>query len=516
MRLSPGSISCVRPLVVASAIAALTLVVYVRVAGYPFVAYDDPLYVTENPRIQRGLSIEGVAWAFRATEAANWHPLTWISHMADVELFGMNPGAHHTMNLVIHLANTLLLFSVLRTTTGALWRSGFAAALFALHPLHVESVAWVAERKDVLSAMFFLLACRAYTRYAERAGLRPYLKVTGFFCLGLLSKPTVVTLPFVLLILDYWPLRRMGSGGVLAERPPVPVSRLLLEKVPLVMLAAGASAVAFLAQRGSDTVSGFPWGIRAAHVANAYAGYIGKMLWPGSLAVFYPFSGGDFSVPGTAGAVALLAAVTLLALAFLESRPYLAAGWFWYLGTLIPASGIVQVGAHSMADRYTYLPLIGLFLMVGWGIPDLIPGWRHRAAALGASAALVLASMTVATWFQLGHWRDSEALFTRALDVTSDNWVAHYNLGLVLQRQGRLRDAVPHYLEMIRIVPELPHTAANLARAHNNLGAALDGLGDAEGASVHFRESLRLRPGDPKVMRNLDGTLRRRAGRADP
>ncbi len=499
------------PLAIAAAIAILTLAVYARVAGYPFVAYDDDLYVTQNPHVLAGLSAEGAAWAFTTTSAANWHPLTWLSHMADVSLFGVNPGAHHAVNVVIHAANALLLFFLLSRTTGAPWRSGFVAALFSLHPLHVESVAWVAERKDVLSALFFLLACRAHVRYVERPGRGRYLALAAFFCLGLLSKPTVVTLPFVLLLLDYWPLGRMAPGKGPADRLPVPLGRLLLEKVPLFLLAAAVSAVAYATQQAGGTVSGFPWAIRAAHAVNACAGYIGKMFWPGSLAVFYPFSGGNLSGPATAAAVALLASATALALATLRSRPYLAAGWFWYLVTLVPASGIVQVGAHSMADRYTYLPLVGIFVMLAWGVPPLLPDRPGRKAALAASAALVLSSAAVASWFQVGYWRDSEALFSRALNVTADNWVAHYNLALVLQRQGRDAEAAPHYLAMLRIVPELPDTAPNLARAHNNLGVALERLGDLEGASTQFRESLRLRPRDPTVEANLGNVLRRKA-----
>ncbi len=516
MRRQPGDADRAGGLLVIALLTVASLAVFIRVAHYPFVAYDDPLYVAENSHVREGISVEGLAWAFRSTDAANWHPLTWISHMADVELFGLDPGPHHAVNVLIHLANALLLFSLLRRSTGALWRSGFVAALFALHPLHVESVAWVAERKDVLSTLFFLLACRTYAAYVDRPGWGRYLGVAGFFCLGLLAKPSVVTLPLALLLLDYWPLRRTTLGAGFAGRAPVPLSRLLLEKVPLLLPAAAVAAVAYGAQRAGDAVSDFSWGIRGAHVLNAYAGYLGKMLWPGSLAVFYPFSGENLSGAGTAGAVALLAAVSAFALVNLRSRPYLATGWFWYLGTLAPSSGIVQIGAHSMADRYTYIPLIGLFVAIAWGACDLVPRWRHRGIILAAPAALAVAALAVVSWSQVGHWRDSEALFTHALDVTKDNWVAHYNLALVLQRQGRHREAIPHYLEMMRIVPELPATASNLARARNNLGVALNELGDTSAAAAQFRESLRLQPHDANAARNLESIMRRRAGPGAP
>jgi Flp pilus assembly protein TadD len=489
-------------------LAALTIVAFWQVGGHPFVLYDDDRYVSENPRVQSGLSVEGVAWAFTTTYLANWHPLTWLSHMVDVELFGLRAGWHHLTSVLFHAANTILLFLVFFRLSGATWRSGFVAALFALHPLHVESVAWVSERKDVLSAFFWILAMGAYARYAERPGVARYLPVAALFGLGLCTKPMVVTLPFVLLLLDVWPLGRIASlaqraPGFRPRCPPVSPSRLVLEKVPLFAMTAVSCVITYVAQQEGGTLgvlSDHPWGDHTANAVASYAAYLGKTLWPASLAVFYPHPGASLPLWKVAGAGLLLAGVSVLAVRRLAHSPWLVVGWFWYLGTLVPVIGVVQVGEQAMADRYTYLPLIGIFIVVAWGIPELASRWRIRAPALAVGAALLLAALLAATWIQLGHWRSSEALWTRALEVTSDNWMAHCGLGMALTQQERFDEAIPQYREALRINPDF-------ALAHNDLGVALGQKGEIGAAANHFLEALRLEPELAEAHTNLGVAL---------
>ncbi|MGD8381071.1 MAG: tetratricopeptide repeat protein [Syntrophobacterales bacterium] len=484
----------------------VTLVVFHQLPSHDFINLDDDILVYENPHVHAGLNKEGIAWAFTTFEAYNYHPLTWLSHMLDCELFGLRPGMHHLTNLLFHLMNTALLLFVLRRMTGALWRSGFVAALFALHPLHVESVAWVAERKDLLSAFFWFLSIWAYARYTERPGLNRYLPVLLFFSLGLLAKPMVVTLPFVLLLLDFWPLGRTQFHQAGTDNRPlqqkVSVFRLVWEKIPLFALAAISIVVTFAAQQQGGalkSLEAFPLTTRIANALISYLSYIGKMIWPHNLAVYYPHSG-SIPVWQAAGAGLTLICVTVLVIWTARKRPYLAVGWLWYLGTLVPVIGLVQVGSQAMADRYTYLPLVGLFIALAWGVPCLFAGWRHRQSMLAILATIVLVSFTVCTWLQLRHWQNSITLFQHTLQVTTNNHFAHNNLGVALAQDGRLNEAISHYSEALRLKP-------GAFEVHNNLANALAAQGSVNEAIQHYFEALRLEPDYDKAHNNLGNVL---------
>jgi len=502
-----------RPYLVCLLLVAGILACYWQVSDHEFVNYDDDRYVTENRHVQAGLGREGIVWAFGTNITGNWHPLTWLSHMLDCTLFGLDSGWHHRINVVFHVINTLLLFLVLRQMTGALWRSGFAAALFALHPLHVESVAWVAERKDLLSTFFWMLTMWSYVWYVEHPGTKRYLLVMMFFILGLMAKPMVVTLPFVLLLMDYWPLGRFQWGQVDEERKVTSkrqsASRLVWEKVPLFVCTVASSIVTFLAQKAGGAVSSlevFSLDVRVGNALVSYAKYIGKMLWPQDLAVLYPHPA---TLPMWQGVGAGILLVFLSALVVRAGRrhPFLAVGWFWYLGTLVPVIGLVQVGLQALADRYTYVPLVGLFIIISWGAHYLQAGWKSRWLALALLAAVVLSALMICTGLQLRHWSNSITLFKHAISVTTDNWVARNNLGEGLERQGRLQEAVSHYNEALRIKP-------GFAKAHNNLGNALLSQGKAQEAVSHYNEALRMKPDYAKAHYNL-GTALLGQGRAE-
>lgn len=461
-----------------------TLAVYWQIRNHEFINYDDHEYVIENSYVKRGLTWEGISWAFTATHSMNWHPLTWLSHMLDCQLFGLNPGMHHVISLLFHMANTILLFLVFRRMTGALWSSAFIAALFALHPLHVESVAWVAERKDVLSTFFWLLTMWTYSWYVERPGIKRYLPVLLFFIMGLMSKPMLVTLPFVLLLMDYWPLKRFRLKGGFSNG-----FRLVREKIPFFMLAAASSVLTFLVQQGAGAVrplDTLPLGIRIANTLVSYVSYILKMIWPYKLTVPYLSPG---MLPGwqVAGAGILLLAISWGAVRAARRHPYFAVGWFWYLGTLVPVIGLVQVGIQSMADRYTYVPLMGLFIIIAWGIPELVRGWRHKKTVLGISAVLILLVLSATTWAQVQYWRNSITLFQHAVDVNADNFMAHSNLGNAFLDKGDTERAAEHYYEALRIRP-------HYELVHNNLGNIMAGQGKVEEAIRHYSEALRIRP----------------------
>jgi tetratricopeptide (TPR) repeat protein len=485
-----------REVAISILLVVATCAAFAEVGRSDFVRYDDDLYVSENPRVRAGLRLEGVGWAFSTLEAGNWHPATWLSHMLDVDLFGMDPGAHHRTSLALHAVNGVLLFVLLRWTTGALWRSAFVAALFALHPLHVESVAWIAERKDVLSALFWLLSTLAYARYARDASLPYYALALGLFALGLMAKPMLVTLPLVLLLLDVWPLGRTrlyapkrGFGG-----RPASVAWLLAEKLPWLGLAALSSLVTLAAQSAGGAVkdlSVHTLGTRAATALVAYVAYAWKALWPSDLAVFYPHPLA-WSAWQVAGAAAFLVAVSALALATARRRPWLAVGWLWYLGTLVPVIGLVQIGNQWRADRYSYLPLIGLFIFVSWGAPDLLSRWRHSRRALAVAGAAVVALCGATTVAQVRHWRDTETLFQRALVATRDNYVAHTALASQRAREGQLTLAIDGYRTALRINPDY-------GVAHYNLAKALVLQSRLDEALEHFRALLELRPDDPQA-----------------
>jgi tetratricopeptide (TPR) repeat protein len=457
------------------ALLAVTVGVFLQTGDHGFITFDDPGYVTDNPRVKGGVTGENVAWAFSATAMSNWHPLTWLSHMLDVELFGLDPRGHHLTNVFFHAASTLLLFFLLAQITGAPWRSLFVAALFALHPLHVESVAWVAERKDVLSGFFWFLTLLLYAGYVKRGGTARYLLALLSFAAGLMAKPMLVTLPVVLLLLDYWPLRRSPLGS------------LVKEKIPFFLLSAASSVVTVIAQEQSGamkTLDAIPLGHRIGNAVIAYAKYIGKMFWPADLAMLYPFPG---SIPLWQVSVSFLLLVLLSALAigYRRRHPYLVTGWFWFLATLVPVIGIVQVGGQSMADRYTYLPLTGLFLVLSWGVDDLSQGWRYRKAVLAVLAAGIIAASAAGTWRQAGYWKDNLTLYRHTLEVTDGNHTIRNNYASALAERGDLDAAIREYREVLRKWPHLP-------RVHNNLGHVLAARGNIAEAISHHNEALRL------------------------
>jgi tetratricopeptide (TPR) repeat protein len=477
-------------------LAALTIVAYAPVRHHESIDLDDPGYVFDNPHVAGGLTSSGVAWAFTTGHAGNWHPLTWISHMMDASLFGLDPGAHHLVNLVFHVANTLLLFAVLAWLTGSLYPSAFVAAVFGLHPTHVESVAWIAERKDVLSTFFWLLTMGAWGWYVRRptgSGWGRYAIVGVVLALGLMSKPMLVTLPFVLILLDYWPLRRT-----------LPLRSLVLEKLPLFALVVASSIVTFIVQRqggAMSTLDVMPMSLRIGNALVAYVTYLWKIVWPMNLGVFYPFPT-QIAPAAVAGAGLLLAALTVVAVRAQRTRPWVFMGWLWYLGTLVPVIGLVQVGTQALADRYMYVPLIGLTIAVAWSAADA-PA-RFRAGLAGAGVLIVLA-LTVATRAQLAYWQNSLMLWQRTVDVTTDNYRARNSLGAQLGNQGRPSEAIVQFTEALRLAPD----RGEAFHIQHNLGRALADLGRFEEAIPHYREALRLKPDYPEAHNNLGLALGR-------
>jgi tetratricopeptide (TPR) repeat protein len=487
-----------------------TLAVYWPVQGHDFVNLDDNLYVTDNRHVQAGLTWEGIVWAFSSSQASNWHPLTWLSHMLDCELFGLDPQGHHLTSSLLHAANSILLFLLFSRMTGALWRSAFVAALFALHPLHVESVAWISERKDVLSTFFWILTMWSYVRYVASPGAGRYLLVFLLLAFGLMAKPMLVTLPFVLLLMDYWPLGRIQfghSGNPIQNRNGAgyqrsPTLHLVWEKAPLIALSAASSIVTFLMQHSGGAVQSstlFPMEARVANALVAYVSYIGKMIWPRNLAVFYPHPG-NIVVWKAMAAGLLILALSVLVIRGARRYPYLSAGWLWYLGTLVPVIGLVQIGAQSMADRYTYVPFIGLFVMIAWGVTQLTARWRFRHLVLSVSAGLVLTALMICTRMQAGYWQNSVSLFEHAVNVTDDNYLAHVSLGIALYEQGRVDEAIAHYNQSMQINTNYPI-------AHNSLGAALLRKGEFEEAIPHFSRALEIDPKAEGALANLQTAL---------
>ncbi|MHC4865215.1 MAG: tetratricopeptide repeat protein [Planctomycetota bacterium] len=483
------------------------VLVYSRLLGADFVNFDDPIYVSENEHVSTGLTGENVLWAFSSTDVSYWHPLTWLSHMLDCEVFGLRPGLHHLSNLVLHIVNSVLVFLVFRQMTGALWRSGFLAAFFALHPLNVDSVAWVAERKNVLSTLFWLLTMWAYVRYAHRVGAWRYLLTLLFYALGLLAKPMLVTVPFVLLLLDYWPLGRvgLGSGDAAANGAGQQLSvvfRLVREKVPFFVLSA-ASVYWYCraVERPGTAISRefVPVGLRIANALVSYAGYMGKMIWPSGLAVYYPFPDA-VALWKTAGALLVLVCISVFVIVVGRRKRYLLVGWLWFLGTLVPVIGLYQAGLWpAMADRWAYVPLVGLFVMVAWGGGDLGARWS-RQRLLSVAAGVWLAALMACTWVQVGHWHDGFTLFTRALEVTRDNFIAHYNLGNILLRRQETEKAIAHYKEAIAIHPRY-------VDAHYNLGIAFSDKSRYAEAIGAYQAVLRLKKGHKKVLFRLGDAL---------
>jgi Flp pilus assembly protein TadD len=503
-------------------LAGIVWLVFGQTVHHQFINLDDPPYIYKNPQVARGFTGEGIIWAFTRSHSWNWHPLTWLSHMLDCQFYGLNPGGHHLTNVLLHAANAILLFLVIRQMTGSLWRSAFVAALFAIHPLRVESVAWVSERKDLLSGMFFLLSIWAYARYVRNPRPRgAYGLLLVFFILGLMCKPMLVTLPAVLLLLDYWPLERMSSANL---------RKLVLEKLPLVGLAVASCVATIAAQQNAlQPLASVSLPFRAGNAAIACATYLRQLWWPSDLAVFYPLAVRDITISRVFLSLALLIAISAVVFV-LRRRRYFVTGWLWYLIMLGPVIGIVQVGSQAHADRYTYLPQIGLALIVTWGAVDLCARWRHHRAFLAALSLIVLAALSFAARLQASAWKDSETLWTQALSRTSDNLMAELNLGEGVYQSGKTSEAITHFerallidsnqapvhsslgvalLETGRVQESLSHleTAVTLdpnnADAHYNLGNTLLQMGRASEAVAQYKRTLELNPDDTEAMNNM-------------
>jgi len=464
---------------------------YSQVVSHDFINFDDPEYVYANPYVQKGLSLESISWAFTATHAANWHPITWLCHMLVVQLFGLNPVAHHLVNVLFHAANTALLLLLLSSLTGKLWQSAVVAAFFALHPLHVESVAWVAELKDVLSTFFGLLTIYLYLWYLKQPNLRRYALMLICFALGLMSKPMLVTMPVLLLLLDYWPLGRLDTiqGDVLMDADKRSFGALVREKVPLFTLVAASCTMTIFAQQQGNAIRSLadsPLSARIGNALLAYLGYLGKTFWPHDLAVLYPFPAETAPWKSvTAGIV--LAAITLLVILYRKRHPFLFVGWFWYLCTLVPVIGIVRVGQQAMADRYTYLPLVGIFIALVFGADKIASGWKYQRIALLSATIAMLSLCALTSWRQLSFWQNNATLYEHTLAVTSDNYTIHNNIGFALDSSGNLDEALYHYNEAIRIAPWY-------AKSFLNRGITLRKKGLLDEAMVSVREAIELNP----------------------
>ena len=474
------------PAVVGLLLAVLTGAVYAQVVHFPFTNFDDPGYVSLNRNVQAGLSWDTVRWAFTTKEQANWHPLTWLSHAADCQWFGLNAGEHHATSLAIHILNVVILFALLWSATHKLGRSAVVAALFAIHPLNVESVAWIAERKNVLSMLFFLLALLAYGWYTRRPSFARYYAVAALFALSLTAKPMGLTLPFVLLLWDYWPLKRFRTAAW---------QRLALEKMPLLLLSAASAVITVIVQRAGHTVASaakFSVAIRVGNALTSYAAYLRKTVWPSDLAIPYPHPGNDLPVWKPLLALSLIAAFSLLAWRTRKRQPYIAMGWMWFLGTMVPVIGLIQVGDQAMADRYAYLPIIGVFVAVVWSGSE----FAHRAEwikfpqrSLGLAAGAAVLLLSAVTWNQLGYWSDSYKLWSHTLTVTENNYLAEDQMGVTLVDAGRKEEALPHFQKAVRL-------NAWDALGHLNLGALIADQGDLREAIPDYQAAAQLDPGD--------------------
>jgi len=512
-----------------------TLVVYWQVRNHDFVNYDDYEFITDNLLVQSGLTLESIKSAFKKNWGY-WKPLAYLSLMLDYEIYGMDSGGFHMTNLFFHIANALMLFIFLRRITGALWQSAFVAALFALHPLHVESVAWVTERKDVLSTFFWMLTMLAYIHYIKQPGFTRYLLILIAMALGLLAKPMLVTLPFVLLLFDYWPLGRFqlpekklkskakskpfmdidsqrttdkeqpaSSINNLANPPHTlirNVSRLIWEKIPMFILVTASILVLLsfkVSKEALRPVKSISFGYKISNALISNVKYIEKMVWPQNLAIPYPYT--TISWQQTALAFLILLCISFAAVKALRSQPYIAVGWFFYLGTLVPVIGLIKFGSDfAMADRYTYVPLIGIFIIIAWGIPELVAQWRYRKICLATLATVVLTILMTMTWKQVGYWKNSITLFEHTLKITSNNYLPHNNLGAALYKQGRIAEAIEHYLQALRIKPDYQ-------KAHNNLGVALDKQGRIAEAIEHYLQALQIKPDSEIAHNNLGAAL---------
>lgn len=556
------------PVLVCLALAILTIIAFWQIKESGFISLDDNIYVYENSYIQSGLNWGNIARAFSfelPEKIGHWHPLTWLSLMLDYSLFGLNPMGYHLVNLLLHILNTVFLFLILRRMTRATWPSAFVAVLFAIHPLHVESVAWVTERKDVLSTFFWMLTLGAYNYYVQRRELKRYALVILFFALGLMSKPMLVTLPFVLLLLDFWPLERFSEGKpapqiqavvvkpevsdrkkkksrktenkkmevkqpLMVRKPAEPefqwslIYPLLLEKVPLFVLAIISSVATYIAASSAGAISFFevfPLDVRIGNAIVSYVIYIGKMILPVNLAVFYPHPG-NVVLWQVLGSAVILMAITFVVLWRVKKSPYLATGWLWYVGTLVPVIGIVQAGTQAMADRYTYISLIGLFIMVAWGVPDLLRKWNYRREILLTTSVLVILCLSILTWKQVGYWQNSLTLYDHALKVTENNWFIYVSRGLAYNDLGNVKQGLDDCGRAIEIEPGFPNAyncrgiaykvlgnnkqaiedynraiemKPSFADAYNNRGNAYNGLGNYKQAIEDYDKAIEIKPG---------------------
>jgi protein O-mannosyl-transferase len=487
-------------------LAIVTLSVYLQVGSHQFISFDDYQYVRDNPHVSSGITGKNVLWALTSVEASNWHPVTWISHMADVQFFGMSPRYHHLTNVAIHIASSLLLLLLLLRCTGSPWRSSFVAALFALHPLHVESVAWVAERKDVLSAFFGILTLFFYSGYVAKRKPGRYLLALFSFLLGLMSKPMLVTLPIIMLLMDYWPLGRYrqedqkkSARQLLGEMPS-----LVKEKIPFLALTLPSVVLTIYAQHQGGSVAGLkeiPLLLRTGNALVAYVKYLGKILWPSDLAIFYPLPAA-LPLWQVIGSLLVLALLSAVAIRGGRRYPYLALGWFWFLITLLPVIGLIQVGGQSMADRYTYLPSIGLFIVAAWGVPDLAVRWRYREGILALLAGVAIIGSAATTWKQLAYWQDGVSLYRHSLQVTSSNHLVNFNLAVDLTEKGDLDGAIQAYRASLE-------GNTFISEAHNNLGFVLAKKGDWDAAIKEYQTSLWMNPKDTRSLLNLGDAFSR-------
>ena len=483
-------------LLVAMCLIAAVLIVYGKSRSFDFVGFDDELYVTQNQIVQKGISLNGIKWAFTTFHSANWHPLTWLSHMLDCELYGLNSAGHHWTNVEFHIANTLLLFFILFMMTGALWQSAFVAALFAMHPLHVESVAWISERKDVLSTFFGLLSIAAYYYYVKQSSVKYYLLVIALLSLSLMAKPMLVTIPFVLLLIDFWPLNRFRLQRDFNLKPEKKYSdiirrnfRIILEKIPIFIPVVISCIVTFFAQNSKGAVKplqALAFKSRVANAFVAYVNYLFKTIWPHKLAVFYPHPENTLPSWQIAGAALLIAIACVAAIMAAKKYPYIAVGFFWYLGTLVPVIGLVQVGDQAMADRYTYIPLIGIFIIVSWGVSDILKKWRYQRIVLSVFAVTILTVFSWRTSLQEKYWTNGITLFEHAIEVTKNNTKAQNNLGNALVGKDIDR-AIYHYKEALKINP-------CDSFALYNLGTALIQKKDYKGATRYLTKVIKLNP----------------------
>lgn len=514
------------------------IIAYEPVRFNDFVDFDDDDYVTENPQVEAGITRQSLIWAFTTSHAFNWHPLTWLSHMLDCEFYGLKASGHHFTNVLFHVVNSLLLLSVLKRMTGSLYSSAFVAALFALHPLRVESVAWLAERKDVLSSFFWMLTVVAYIRYAERPSIRRYLPVVLAFGLGLMAKQMIVTLPFVLLLLDYWPLARFTLKGLRLHRsvPKISVastSRCILEKLPLLVLSVITSIAVYRVQQGEGilrTWVDFPLNVRLANALVCYISYIWKIIFPTSLAALYPHPGNSLPLWKPIVCFVILAFVSLVVIQKVRKYPYLAVGWFWYLGTLVPVIGLIQVGDQAMADRYTYLPSVGIFIIVAWGAAELVAKWQYIKIPLAILVVIAVGVLTICTRMQVRYWKDGLTLYGRAVNVTKNNFIMHNHYGRCLLQKGNLEEALWHFNESLRINSAYLKPRKNIGKIYlaqgrydeavkhfnevlifrkdwfdlrYSLGLAYIHLGNYDQAIIHLTEAVELRPHSVLALNNL-------------